>query len=146
MKFRTIIDRSCEEEVVIHAKERSRSVERLEEFVANLDNTLIGYGASREIVRLSPSEVHCFLTEDGKVYALTDTQKLRLHQRLYELEELGESNLIKINQSCIANTEKIDRFEVSFGGALAVVFKNGHRDYVSRRQLKYVKERIGLSQ
>ena len=76
----------------------------------------------------------------------SSTQKLRLHQRLYELEELGESNLIKINQSCIANTEKIDRFEVSFGGALAVVFKNGHRDYVSRRQLKYVKERIGLSQ
>ena len=33
---------------------------------------------------------------------------------------------------------------VTLGGSLTVVLKNGYRDYVSRRQLKAVKERMGL--
>ena len=56
---------------------------------------------------------------------------------------LGEG-FVKINQSCIANTKKILRFSASISGALQVTFKNGYRDYVSRRQLKTVKKRMGL--
>jgi len=41
--------------------------------------------------------------------------------------------------------ELIKKFDVSFGGALTVIFKNGYTDYVSRRQMKIVKERIGFN-
>ena len=53
-------------------------------------------------------------------------------------------NFIKINKSCIANLKKIKRFDASFGGAMQVTFKNGHTDFVSRRNLKNVKERMGI--
>jgi acetyl esterase/lipase len=38
----------------------------------------------------------------------------------------------------------IKRFNTSVGGALTVTLQNGFRDYVSRRQLKSVKERLEL--
>ena len=53
-------------------------------------------------------------------------------------------SFIKLNQSCIANKNKIKKFESTIGGALKVIFKNGYIDYISRRELKNVKERMGL--
>ena len=67
-----------------------------------------------------------------------------IKERLYTVENTVGDSFIKINQSCIVNIDKIERFEASFSGALTVVLKNGYKDYISRRQLKIVKERIGF--
>ena len=40
--------------------------------------------------------------------------------------------------------KKIKKFDTSVSGMLTVTFKNGYRDYVSRRNLKSVKERLGV--
>ena len=61
-----------------------------------------------------------------------------------ELEEKLPLDFVKINQSCLANIKKIERFSASVGGSLKVIFKNGHTDYVSRRQLRTVKEKLGI--
>jgi DNA-binding LytR/AlgR family response regulator len=70
--------------------------------------------------------------------------KLLVKLRLYQLEERLDKCFIKINQSCIANVRQISKVEATFSGALSVVFKNGYRDYISRRNLKKVKERLGV--
>ena len=36
------------------------------------------------------------------------------------------------------------KYQKTFSGTLSVVFKNGYTDYVSRRNIKAVKERIGI--
>ena len=51
---------------------------------------------------------------------------------------------IKINQSTVANISKIARFGTSFDGSLYVTFKNGYRDYVSRRQISNVKRALKI--
>ena len=51
---------------------------------------------------------------------------------------------VKINQSCYANIKNIKKFESTIGGSLKVIFKNNYVDYISRRELKNVKERMGL--
>ena len=90
------------------------------------------------------ADVICFSVENGKLYAITGGEKLRLRMRLYQLEEILDPSFVKINQSAVVNVKKIERFEVSIGGALQVILQNGHRDYVSRRQVKAVKERVGF--
>ena len=104
---------------------------------------IVGY-FEKEIIILLPNEICCFIVENNKIYALTQDKKILLKQRLYELEEILDSGFIKVNQSCIANIKQIKRFDASISGSLVVIFKNGHRDYVSRRQLKHVKERMGI--
>ena len=143
MKLRIVIDPNRDEEITIYAHEKSHLVCEIEELVKNHSVDLIGY-SENETVKLDLNDIHCFYIEDNKVFALTENEKYRLKSRLYQLEENLSDNFVKINQSCIANIKKVDRFKATVGGALTVVFKNGYVDFVSRRNLKNVKERLGL--
>ena len=142
MKFRLIIDREREEEVVVYAHEKTPLVCRIEELAAESEE-LLGY-SGKSIVKLTPTKVFAFATEDGKVVAFTEKEKLYVNLRLYQLEKMLGSEFVKINQSCLVNVSKIERFEATIGASLMVVLKNGYRDYVSRRQVKFVKERMGF--
>ena len=144
MKHTTYIDPNRDEEVIIHARRRTKAIEELESYIDQLGTELSGYGAAGKIVRLTPAEVHCFTVEDGKVYALTDTERFTVRLPLYAIEEMLDESFVKINQSCLGNIRKIRRFDASIGGTLMVTFQNAHRDYVSRRQLKTVKERMKI--
>lgn len=144
MKYTTIIDPHREEEVVIHAKKKTGEIEELESYLDRMGAELVGYGEDGRILPLRPAEVHCFIVEDGRVCALTDREKLTVRLPLYAIEEMLTEDFVRINQSCLGSIRKIARFDASIGGALMVTFGNGHRDYVSRRQLKNVKERMHI--
>ena len=143
MKCTLIITDEHEEEVVIYARERTKLTNDIEVLVYGSVPELIGY-KENEVVKLNSDLISCFTVEGSKVYALTDSEKLQIKLRLYQLEEMLPDTFVKINQSCIANIRKIERFDTSVSGTLLIKFKNGYKDYVSRRQMKAVKERFGL--
>ena len=143
MKCTVVIDPSCEEEVVVYAREESRLTREIEALVQAQTTELIGYNEGG-IIKLHPEDIYAVITEDGKVFAITDDGKLRLEHRLYTVEEMLGTAFVRINQSCLGNVSRIRRFDASIGGALMVTFANGYTDYVSRRQLRAVKERIGF--
>lgn len=143
MKFTFILDKGREEETVVYAHEKTEMVEKIERIISDATQTLIGYSET-QVIKLQADEVCCFTVDDNKIYALTDKEKLQLKCRLYNLEDTLSDSFIKINKSCIANLKMIDRFSADFSGALKVTFKNGYTEYVSRRNIKNVKERLGL--
>ena len=143
MKLQIVINKDRDEEILIYVHQKTPLVCEIEKLVNNNSFDLTGYGET-ETVKLNLNEICCFITENNKVYALTEKGKYRLKSRLYQLEENLNQNFVKINQSCIANIKSIDKFKASVGGSLTVVFKNGYVDFVSRRNLKNVKERLGL--
>ncbi len=142
MKIQIFIDKEREEQVIVYAHERNELVNSIEKLV-NPDNPLVGY-KEREIIPINPEEVFCFVVEDNKIFAITENDSFQLKCRLYELEQTLSDDFIRINKSCIANIKKVEKFSAVFSGSLQVVFKNGRTDYVSRRNLKNVKERFGL--
>lgn len=143
MKLEILIDKNCEETVKITAREKTPLVCAIENLIEEHNTELIGY-IEREAVKLSLSDIYCFTVELGRVYAVTENNRYLMRCRLYSLEETLPESFVKINQSSIANIGKIERFRASFSGALEVVFKNGNTDYVSRRNVKKIKERMGL--
>lgn len=143
MKFRLIIDKNCEEEVVVYSREKTKLTEEIERIVENNAKELVGY-IEREAYKIGISEIFCFVAEDNNIYAITENNKFRIKKRLYQLEEVVDDNFIKINQSCIVNVREIKKFDSSFSGVLKVVLKNGYSDYVSRRNIKIIKERLGV--
>ena len=143
MKLKTIIDDSVDERVEIYARERTPLVCEIERLVVGKPQELIGY-RENEIIRLDISCVECFFSENNKIFALVDNERYSLRERLYVIEDMAGNSFIRINQSCIVNVSRIERFEASFSGALRVIMKCGYKDYISRRQLKNVKERIGF--
>lgn len=143
MKCTILIDQTHAEEVFVYSHQKSAFTNAIKELCESNALEFVGY-REKEAVRLDLTAVYCFVVEDNKVYALYESQKLQMKCRLYELQEQLPHYFVKINQSCIANFRKIERFNAAVSGSLNVTFKNGYTDYISRRQLKTVKERLGL--
>ena len=143
MDIKIIIDKNRNEEIIIYAHEKTELINEIEKIVHQSNKELIGYKKA-VAKKLNLFDVNCFISESNKVFALTN-EKLQVKLRLYQVEELLDESYVKINQSCIANIRQIERVEATFSGALSVIFKNGYKDYISRRNLKNVKERLGIS-
>ena len=143
MKYKIEISELQKEDIIISARERSPLLDRLEAMLTEENNSLIGYSKDK-ILKLDLGDIFCFFSEDGKVFAQTENERYQIKERLYQIEERYNNFFVKINQSCLVNVKKIKRFSSSIGGSLMVILDNGYRDYISRRQLKAVKERIGF--
>ncbi len=143
MKFSLHIDPEREEEIVIYAQENRAIFADIQRLLAAEETPLVGY-EGEHIVVLKPKKISCFVSGDDKVFAICGEHRYLVKKRLYQLEEQLGRDYMKINQSCLANISQISRFSASIGGSLEVVFRDGYRDYVSRRELKKVKERMGI--
>ena len=142
MKFRLIIDKEKEEELVATVHERSPLIEQIESLILNHTDRIPGY-LEDEIKMLSVSEIECVTVLDGKTYAIdSQNRKYRLKLRLYELEELLPSSFIRINKSTLANENALDRFTVTIAGSVDAIFKCGYREYVSRRCFTQIRRRL----
>ena len=143
MKYNLIIDEEREEEIIIYAHKKSPLIFEIEKLLEKKDEDILGY-KNGEIAKLNPKDIYCFFIENNKTFALLENEKMKIKNRLYKIEENLSSDFIKINQSCLANIKKIEKFDVSISGTMKVIFKNGYVDFVSRRNLKNVKERLGI--
>ncbi|MBQ8911305.1 MAG: LytTR family transcriptional regulator [Clostridia bacterium] len=143
MKFSIFFQKDRPEEVIVYAEEESEITRAIRRLCEEEPLCLMGYDKEKA-VPLEASSICCFMVEEGRVFALTAKEKLAVKYRIYQLEEALGDVFVKINQSCLANVSQIDCFEVSLGGSLRVRFQNGYTEYVSRRNLKKVKERLGL--
>ncbi|MBQ6706654.1 MAG: LytTR family transcriptional regulator [Clostridia bacterium] len=143
MKCEVVLDPTLEDKVVVYVKEEDHLTDEIKRLVEGHQAGLIGYH-DKEMIALTPAEILFITVVNNKVYAVLPKERLWLKERLYALEGKLPPYFIKINQSCLANLQQIERFDASLSGTLQVRFKNGDTDYVSRRQLKTVKERIGI--
>lgn len=142
MKFRLIIDKEKDEEVVATVHNRSPLIDEIEALISTHTDRIPGY-TEDDIKMLSVSEIECITVLDGKTYAIdSGNRQFRLKARLYELEQQLPSYFIRINKSALANEKALDRFAVAYTGAVDAVFKCGYREYVSRRCFAQIKRRF----
>lgn len=142
MKFKLIIDKEKEEEVVATVHSRSALTDEIEALISRHTDRIPGY-TEDDIKMLSVSEIACITVQDGKTYAIdTGNCRYRLKQRLYELEDVLPASFIRINKSALANETQLDRFAVTYAGSVDAVFKCGYREYVSRRCFAQIKRRL----
>ena len=142
MKFKLIIDKEKDEEVVATVHSRSPLIDELEALISKHTDRIPGY-TEDDIKLLSIAEIECITVLDGKTYAIDSKNcPYRLKQRLYELEAVLPASFIRINKSTLANEKALDRFAVTIAGSVDAVFKCGYREYVSRRCFAEIKRRL----
>lgn len=146
MKFRIVIDKNKEEEVVARIHTRTPLIDEIEALVTGdgAADEIPGYDED-DIKMLKIKEVEAFYIEDGKTYAAySDKNQYRVKLHLYELEAILPKSFEKINKSNIANMKHIVRFRTSLNGAVDAEFKSGFSDYISRRCFAELKRRYSL--
>ena len=142
MKFKLIIDKEKEEEVVATVHCRSALIDEIEMLISKHTDRIPGY-TEDDIKMLSVSDIECITVLDGKTYAIdSKNRRYRIKQRLYELEAQLPPSFIRINKSALANETRLDRFAVTYAGSVDAVFKCGYTEYVSRRCFAQIKRRF----
>ena len=142
MKFRLIIDKEQDEEIVATVHHRTALIDELEALISKHTDRIPAY-TEDDIKMLSVSDIQCVTVLDGKTYAIdSENHRYRLKLRLYELEQQLPPSFIRINKSALANENALDRFAVTYAGSVDAIFKCGYREYVSRRCFAQIKRRF----
>ena len=143
MKYKLIIDKNAEEEIIAVVHSPSSLTRQIEDLVrgSSGSDSIMGY-RDDEMRKLIFREIECITILDRKVFAIdTCGNRYRLQDRLRDLEEILPSYFIRINKSSLANEHRIERFDAVFSGAVDAVFRCGYREYVSRRCFAEIRRR-----
>ena len=143
MKYKLIIDKAAEEEIIAIVHAPSSLTREIEDLVCSFsgNDSIMGYRED-EMRKLTFSEIECITILDRKVIAIDDRgNRYRIQDRLRDLEEMLPSYFIRINKSTLANEHRIVRFDAVFSGAVDAVFQCGYREYVSRRCFAEIRRR-----
>ena len=143
MKYKLIIDKDAEEEIIAIVHAPSALTQEIENLVFHSSGAdyLMGYRED-EMCKLSFTEIECVTVLDSKVTAIDIRGKhFILKNRLRDLERILPSYFIRINKSTLANEHRIARFDAAFSGGVDAVFRCGYREYVSRRCFAEIRRR-----
>ena len=143
MKYKLIIDKNAEEEIIAIVHAPSSLTRQIEDLVCSFSGTdgIMGY-RDDEMRKISFDEIECITILDRKVIAIdTNGNHYRIQDRLRDLEEVLPSYFIRINKSALANEHCITRFDAVFSGGVDAVFRCGYREYVSRRCFAEIRRR-----
>ena len=143
MKYKLIIDKEAEEEIIAVVHAPSSLTQQIENLVCSFSgmDCIMGYRES-EMRKLSFPEIECITILDRKVMAIDNRgDHYLLKDRLRDLEEILPSYYIRINKSTLANEHCIVRFDAVFGGGVDAIFQCGYREYVSRRCFAEIRRR-----
>ena len=143
MKYKLVIDKEAEEEIIAIVHAPSSLTEQIENLVCSFSgaDSLMGYRED-EMRKLAFGDIECITVLDRRVMAIDAAgNRYRLRERLRDLEKLLPSYFIRINKSALANEHRILRFDTVFSGGVDAVFRCGYREYVSRRCFAEIKRR-----
>ena len=143
MKYKLIIDKDAEEEIIAIVHAPSCLTGKIEDLVRGYSGTevIVGY-SDNETRKLEFSEIECITIIGRKVIAIdTGGKHYSLKERLRDLEDILPSYFIRINKSALANEHSIAKFDAVFSGGVDAVFRCGYREYVSRRCFAEIRRR-----
>ena len=143
MKYKLIIDKDAEEEIIATVRAPSSLTQKIEDLVRSFsgEGFIIGY-RDEEMRKLAFGEIECITVVDRKVIAIdTEDSRYLLKERLRDLENFLPSYFIRINKSTLANEHRIRQFDAAFNGGVDAVFYCGYKEYVSRRCLAEIRRR-----
>ncbi len=143
MKYKLIIDKNAEEEIIAIVHAPSSLTQKIEDLVCNFSgaDSIMG-DKDGEKRKLSFDEIECITIIDRKVIAIDNNgNHYRIQERLRDLENVLPSYFIRINKSTLANEHRILKFDAVFSGGVDAVFTCGYREYVSRRCFAQIRRR-----
>ena len=120
MKYKLVIDKNAEEEIIAIVHAPSSLTQQIENLVCSFSGAdgLMGYKED-ELRKLTFSEIECITVLDRKVTAIDICgTHYTLKDRLRDLEDILPSYFIRINKSTLANEHRIARFDVVFSGGV----------------------------
>ncbi|UJL46838.1 LytTR family transcriptional regulator [Virgibacillus sp. NKC19-16] len=144
MKINIDIDDKYEEtSVTIQAREWTEELEEIVKIVKKRRQQRLFGIESDQTILLDPNEIDFVYAEKRKIFATLKGRTIEVKMKLYEVEEmLTPYDFTRFSKSVIGNINRIERFELSFNGNLCVYFHSGNKEYITRKYVAAIKEKL----
>lgn len=144
MKINIDIDDAHEEpSITIETNEWSEELEDIISVIKKRQSKRIFGVTEDQTIILNPEDIDYVYAEKRKIFAAMNNRRIEIKMKLYEVEKrLETQQFMRFSKSVIGNLNNIERFEVSFNGNLCVFFHSGNKEYITRKYVSPVKERL----
>jgi DNA-binding LytR/AlgR family response regulator len=130
--------------VEIHCREVTSETERLERYISRFDERLQATSEGNTY-NVQIDEILYIESVDKKTFLYTTGHVLKTEKRLYELEKLlDEKTFFRASKSVIVNLNKITKLKPEVTRNILATLTNGEVIVISRRNVKALKELIGV--
>lgn len=142
-KVRIDISPDNEEEIVIHCKQISDDVVRLQKLLSNGDSNEIELELNGVTHFVKTDQILFFETAGTKAAAHTKDRMYYSDLKLYELEERLPRSFLRISKSAIINTKAVSSIHRDITGICEAYFPDTTKMvYISRSYYKAFKDKI----
>ncbi|MFD1363639.1 LytTR family DNA-binding domain-containing protein [Lentibacillus salinarum] len=140
-----IDDKHMEPSITIQANEWSEELEEIVSLIKNSRRKRLFGIESDQTVLLDPNDIDFVYAENRKIFAAINRRSVEIKMKLYEVEEiLAPYDFMRFSKSVIGNLNHIERFELSFNGNLCVYFHSGNKEYITRKYVAPIKNRLAM--
>ena len=146
MKVNLFVSRDIEEpHADIHTDEMTDNISKAISILeSDESNDMIAVKKGSDIALLQLDEIYMFRVEDKQVKVYTESSNYLIKKALYQVEEVLDSDFIRISKTTIINLKKIERVAPSLKGMMFIELKNGLKDNISRKYLPDFKRALDL--
>lgn len=132
-------------EVHVCSDSDSEAVRKVYRTIKNAVDTSVMAHFDGEVIPVGSSDIIRIYAQNQRVFVTTPKGDYRLHERLYELEEmLDNSVFLRISNSEIVNLKKIRRMDTSLTGTVKMFLDENIETFVSRRYVSKIKKALGI--
>lgn len=129
-------------EVTIAYREMTTSVQRVSEYVRNVERTIFCKKDNEEYSILI-NDIFYFESVDKKIFVYCEKEVYRSNYKLYELEEmLSQVGFVRVSKSVLLNVEKLTAVKTLVNSKLEAKLSNGESVCVTRKYLKDIKNEL----
>ncbi|MDL2318644.1 LytTR family transcriptional regulator DNA-binding domain-containing protein [Eubacteriales bacterium OttesenSCG-928-A19] len=146
MKIRVEHGDFDENELVLRCRELDEEMLEVLAILRERSAKLAGY-KDGEIHLLQPGDVLYAEAVDGKTFLYTADAVLETRQSLSALQDAyGEMGLLRTSKSLLCNLHHVARLKSLPNSRIEITLENGERVIASRRYIRDLEERLGVSE
>ena len=144
MKINCHVDpNTSEEHGELWIKKMTPAINELLQKLAQSENSLWCHYQS-QIYPINFEDIYSLEVANRDINVYTERRQLTYNDRLSNLKTNLPNYFIEASRSAIFNYQHIDHLELLNNGLIDVVLTNKHRVQISRRNIKNLKERLGI--
>ncbi len=131
-----------EPEVTLVYSEMTTGVQRVADYVKNVDQTILCKKDNEEY-GVFINDIFYIESVDKKVFIYCEKEVFGCSHKLYELEEmLSQAGFARVSKSVILNVEKLTGIKTLVNSKLEAKLSNGESVCVTRKYLKDIKHEL----
>ncbi|WP_237049262.1 LytTR family DNA-binding domain-containing protein [Lentibacillus amyloliquefaciens] len=140
-----IDDKHTEPSISIQTNEWSEELEEIVAIIKRKNRQRLFGVESDQTVLLDPNNIDFVYAEKRRIFACISNRKVEIRMKLFEVEDmLAPYDFMRFSKSVIGNLNQIERFELSFNGNLCVYFHSGNKEYITRKYVAPIKNRLAM--